>query len=159
MSLRTANAFVLANHRHHGPARGAKFAIGCADGTRLCGVVIVGRPKARLLDDGFTAEVTRLCTDGTPHAASFLLGRAWRAARAMGYTRMVSYLLEGEGGRSYAAAGWVRMAESEGGQWKRTSRRDAVFTRGREPFADALGLGAKHPEGRKVRWEVGVVGA
>jgi hypothetical protein len=132
-----------------------KFAIGCVHGAVYCGVVIVGRPKARLLEDGFTAEVTRLCTDGTPHAASFLLGCAWRAARAMGYTRMVSYLLAHEHGISYSAAGWRPVAESGGGQWARDSRKDAVFTRGREPFAEQLGLGPKHPEGPKIRWEVG----
>lgn len=163
LSLREANAFIAAHHRHHGPARGAKFAIGCMATVRgpertehphLCGVVVVGRPSARLLDDGATGEVTRLCTDGTRHAASFLLGRAWRAARAMGYRRLVSYLLDGEPGTSYSAAGWCRVADSGGGQWFRESRRDAQFTRGREPLADALGLGPKHPEGPKARWEV-----
>lgn len=174
LTLREANAFVASHHRHHGPVRGMKFAVGCESVlippgesltgafrvivhtplALLCGVVIVGRPKARLLDDGRTAEVTRLCTDGTPHAASFLLGCAWRAARAMGYRRMVSYLLDGEAGVAYSAAGWRRAAKSEGDTWRRESRRDANFTRGREPLADALGLGPKHPEGPKIRWEV-----
>jgi hypothetical protein len=157
LTLRQANAYVAAHHRHHGPARGMKFAIGAVElehAELIVGVVIVGRPKARLLDDGLTAEVTRLCTDGEPNAASFLLGAAWRAARAMGYRRMVSYLLPDELGASYAAAGWRRAAESPGGEWYNPRRTDARFTRGREPLAGLLGLGAKHPEGPKVRWEV-----
>lgn len=84
ISLREANAFVAKHHRHHKPPQGAKFAIGVNDGERVRGVVIVGRPVSRMLDDGYTAEVTRLCTDGAYNACSMLYGAAWRAARGWG---------------------------------------------------------------------------
>ena len=76
-----------------------------ADG-RLAGVAIVGRPVSRYLDDGKTLEVNRLCTDGTKNACSFLYAAAARAARAMGYQRIITYTLDTEGGASLRAAGW-----------------------------------------------------
>lgn len=66
MTLREANAFVEQNHRHHGPVAGHKFSIGLSDGERIVGVAIIGRPVSRHLDDGWTLEVNRLCTDGEP---------------------------------------------------------------------------------------------
>ena len=45
-------------------------------------------------------EVNRLCTDGTRNACSMLYAAAWRAARAMGYKRIVTYILESENGAS-----------------------------------------------------------
>ena len=68
------------------------------------GVVIVGRPVSRYLDDGWTLEVNRLCTDGSRNACSMLYGAAWRAARAMGYKRLITYILESECGASKRAA-------------------------------------------------------
>lgn len=94
MTLREANAFVEQHHRHHKPVVGHKFSIGVSDGEKVVGVAIVGRPVGRFLDDGWTLEVTRLCTDGTHNACSMLYAAAWRAARAMGYRRVVTYILE-----------------------------------------------------------------
>lgn len=88
MTLKEANAFVEQNHRHHGKVTGHKFSIGLSDGEKIVGVAIVGRPVARHLDDGWTLEVNRLCTDGTRNACSMLYAAAWRAARAMGYKRI-----------------------------------------------------------------------
>lgn len=88
MTLREANAFVEQNHRHHGATVGHKFSIGLSDGEKIVGVAIVGRPVSRHLDDGWTLEVNRLCTDGTRNACSMLYAAAWRAARAMGYKRV-----------------------------------------------------------------------
>jgi hypothetical protein len=87
-----------------------KFAIGVAADGVLAGVVTVGRPVARHLDDGCTVEVTRTCTDGVFNANSMLYGAAWRAARAMGYQRLVSYTQEGESGASLRAAGLLPVA-------------------------------------------------
>ena len=114
--------FVRLHHRHHTPPVGHLFSIGAFHDGRLCGVAIVGRPVARHRDDGLTAEVTRLCTDGTRNAASFLLGRAARAALALGYRRIGTYTLAREGGESLRAAGWHVVAESAGGSWSRPSR-------------------------------------
>lgn len=88
MTLKEGNAFVEQNHRHHGKVTGHKFSIGLSDGEKIVGVAIVGRPVARYLDDGWTLEVNRLCTDGTRNACSMLYAAAWRAARAMGYKRI-----------------------------------------------------------------------
>jgi hypothetical protein len=105
VTFRQACAFVQAHHRHHRPPRGMKFALGVvADGV-LVGVATVGRPVARHLDDGRTVEVTRTCTTGVFNANSMLYGAAWRAARAMGYRRMVTYTQQGESGASLRAAG------------------------------------------------------
>lgn len=98
MTLKEANAYVEQYHRHHKPVVGHKFSIGCSDGEKIVGVAIVGRPVSRHLDDGWTLEVNRLCTDGTRNACSMLYAAAWRAAKAMGYKRLCDQ--EGYCGRS-----------------------------------------------------------
>jgi hypothetical protein len=103
ITLREARAYVAANHRHHEAPAGGLFAIGVTDGERVRGIAIVGRPVARMLQDDFTAEVTRLCTDGARNACSMLYGAAWRAARALGYRRLITYTLPSEGGASLRA--------------------------------------------------------
>lgn len=110
VTFRQACAFVTKLHRHNKAPRGHKFSIGLEFDGVLVGVVMVGRPVARMLDDGRTAEVNRTCTDGTPNANSMLYGAAWRAARAMGYRRAVTYTQASESGVSLRAAGWVRVA-------------------------------------------------
>lgn len=89
ISLRDANEYVRKYHRHHKPVAGHKFSIGCEADGELVGVIIAGRPVSRYLDDGFTLEVTRLCTNGAKNACSFLYGAAARAAAAMGYKRII----------------------------------------------------------------------
>jgi hypothetical protein len=109
---RDANAFVAAHHRHHRPPAGQVFAVGAADHTGLLrAVAIVGRPVARHLDDRATLEVTRTCTDGARDANSLLYGAAWRAAKALGYTRLVTYTQDGESGASLRGAGWRVIAQ------------------------------------------------
>lgn len=107
-----ACTFVRRHHRHHEPPTSHLFSIAVADdAAQVVGVAIVGRPIARLLQDGYTAEVTRTCTDGTRHANSALYGAAWRAARALGYRRLITYTQVGESGASLRAAGWRVVAE------------------------------------------------
>ena len=117
MTLREANAYVEQNHRHHGPVAGHKYSIGLSDGEKIVGVAIVGRPVSRHLDDGWTLEVNRLCTDGTKNACSMLYAAAWRAARAMGYKRLITYILESENGASLRAAGWKCVGQAGGLRW------------------------------------------
>lgn len=117
MTLKEANAYVEQHHRHHQPVVGHKFSIGCSDGEKIVGVAIVGRPVSRHLDDGWTMEVTRLCTDGTRNACSMLYAAAWRAARAMGYKRLVTYILDTENGTSLRAAGWKCLGQAGGLRW------------------------------------------
>lgn len=124
VSLKEANDFVAAWHRHHLPVVGHKFSIGVADeeGT-LHGVAIVGRPVARHYDDGLTLEVNRTATDSTPNANSMLYGAAWRAAKALGYGRLITYTMAGESGASLRAAGWTLLAERPGRKgWDAPSR-------------------------------------
>ena len=136
--LDEANEFVAQHHRHHGRVVGHKFSIAVSDGERVVGVAIVGRPVARRLDDGWTLEVTRLATDGTKNACSALYAAAWRAAREMGYRKMVTYILDTEPGSSLAAAGWRCVGSTPGRSWSVPSR----------PRVD------KHPLQAKLRYEV-----
>lgn len=122
MTLKEAMAFTNKHHRHHRAPQGGKFAVAVNDGENIVGVVVVGRPVARLFDDGYTAEVTRLCTLGHKNACSMLYSAAWRACRAMGYRRLITYTLAEEGGVSLRAAGWKCLGEAGGGTWSRTSR-------------------------------------
>ena len=117
ITLKEANAFVEKYHRHHGPTVGHKFSIGCTDGEKIVGVAIVGRPVSRYLDDGWTLEVNRLCTDGTKNVCSMLYAAAWRAAKAMGYKKVVTYILESENGTSRKAAGWKCVGKAGGLRW------------------------------------------
>lgn len=117
ITLKEANQFVRDHHRYHGPVTGHKFSIAASDGERIVGVVVVSRPVSRHLDDGWTLEVTRLCTDGTRNACSMLYAAAWRAVRAMGYKRLITYILESENGASLRAAGWRCVGQAGGLRW------------------------------------------
>lgn len=125
ISREEAFAFVEAHHRHRPALPSWKFGCAVADdqGT-VRGVVVVGRPVARHLDDGWTLEVTRLCTDGARNACSMLYQAAWRASRALGYRRLITYIRADERGTSLVAAGWrlVGQACAGGKTWSRPSR-------------------------------------
>ena len=139
ITWREAKQFIAEHHRHHIPPQGWKFGIAVNDGEKVVGVVTVGRPVARNLDDGWTLEVTRCCTvEGAKNAASMLYGAAWRAAKAMGYKRLITYTLKSETGTSLVAAGYKQLYTTRGGSWSVKSR----------PRVD------KHPLGEKTLWEV-----
>ena len=122
ISFDDAAAFVREYHRHHTPPVGHKFSIAAMAGDELVGVVIVGRPVSRMRDDGLTLEVTRLCTNGHRNACSFLYGAAARAAFALGYRKIGTYILKSEPGTTLKAAGWKCIGETAGGSWSRPSR-------------------------------------
>jgi hypothetical protein len=144
--LARANAFVHRFHRHHQPMPTHKFSLAVHDESGLVrGVAIVMRPAARLLDNGYTAEVARLATDGCPNACSALYGAAWRAARAMGYRRMTTYILDSEAGTSLRASGWRCTRITDGDTWFRPNQ-------GR--YRDDT----RYPTSAKQRWEVGETG-
>ena len=117
MTLREANAFVEQKHRHHGKVVGHKFSIGASNGKEIVGVAIVGRPVSRYLDNGLTLEVTRLCTTGEKNACSMLYSAAARAAKAIGYRKIITYTLDTEAGASIRAAGWTCMGQAGGKRW------------------------------------------
>ena len=137
ITLREANRFVEQHHRHHQPSRGCRFCVAVAQAGEVVGVAIITRPVARRLDDGWTAEVSRVATDGTQNACSKLYGAAWRAARSLGFRRLITYTLPEEGGASLRGAGWRCVGEAGGGSWSRRER----------PRVDL------HPLQQKLRWE------
>lgn len=136
ITAKEADAFIARYHRHHPPPHGGKFYIGVAVEGEIVGVAIAGRPVSRVLDDGWTLEVTRVATDGTKNACSKLYGAVMRAGKAMGYRRFVTYTLPHEGGASLRAAGWHLDGETTGGTWNTPAR----------PRVD------KHPTQYKIRW-------
>ncbi|MER6461689.1 XF1762 family protein [Streptomyces sp. NPDC001228] len=108
---RQAKEFVRTWHRHHPPPAGQIFAVGAADERGILrAVAVVGRPAARRLDDGATLEVTRTASDGARSANSLLHAASWRAAKALGYRRLVTYTQDGESGASLRGAGWRLIA-------------------------------------------------
>lgn len=137
VTLREANAFVLAHHRHHKAVRGHKFSLGAVAEGIIVAVCIVGRPVARMNDDGETVEITRLASLGTRNACSFLYGAARRAAFALGYKRIITYILDTEPGTTLRAAGFRLIGKRGGGSWSRASR----------PRVDT------HPTQLKLLWE------
>lgn len=133
-----ANEFVRRFHRHHKPMLSCRFSIAVADDSEtIRGVILSGRPVSRILDDGWTLEVNRCCTDGTPNAPSMLYSAAWRAAKSLGYKRLITYTLDSEGGASLRGAGWKLLGQRGGGSWSRTNR----------PRVDL------HPTQTKILWE------
>jgi hypothetical protein len=128
VSFADAAAFVEMWHRHNKPPNGHRFSIGVADGEKLVGVCMVSHPIARHLMDSLTLEVIRTATDGTPNANSMLYGAAWRATRALGYGRLITYTQAAESGASLRAAGWKVIGERKARRgWNTLSRpRDDV---------------------------------
>ncbi len=138
ITLSEANAFVKEYHRHHQPVPGCKFCIGVSDGNKIVGIAIVGRPVARHLDDGWTLEVNRTCTDGTRNVNSMLYGACQRVTFALGYKKLITYTLAEEGGASLKASNWKCIGKAGGGSWNRKMR----------PRVDL------HPLQQKLRWEI-----
>jgi len=123
LELKDANEFVLQLHRHHPPVYRDKFRLACiANDGHMCGVIQAARPVSRMLDDGVTIEIVRCCTDGTYNACSFLYSRITRAAKEMGYTKAITYILEEEIGSSLKASGWHKEADTYGHSWNCPSR-------------------------------------
>lgn len=131
-------AFVRAQHRHAAPSKRYRVAIAAELDGRIVGVAELGEPKARGLDRKAVIEVTRLATDGTLGACSFLLTRAKRLGQAMGYRRVATYNLLTESGASLLAALFHEVAIVRGRPWSCKSR----------PRGDA---GMNRPHRR--RWE------
>ena len=134
-----AKAFVSQYHRHHKSApAGSIFQIGCSKDDDIIGVVIVGRPVARHLDNGWTLEVTRLCVkDNIKNACSMLYSASWRVAKGLGYKRLITYILDTENGASLKASNWKEIGVVGGGSWDRKDR----------PRVD------KHPTQKKILFE------
>lgn len=107
ITYRQACDFISLYHRHHGPPQGCKFCVGAFVNEAMVGCAVCGRPVSRALDHGEICEITRLCTDGTPNACSFLYGACCRIAKAMGYKRIITYTLLSESDASLKASIFV----------------------------------------------------
>jgi hypothetical protein len=149
ISLRDVNAFVLKYHRHHKPVVGAKFSIGVFSSDELKGVAICGRPVGRKLDDGFTLEVNRLCLmPGIKNGCSKLYSACRKIAKAMGYKKIITYILMSETGTSLKASGWILEAKNVGGtSWN--SSGSIIRTNEK---TDLFGVTKKYPSEMKQRW-------
>ena len=140
--------FVQLHHRHNKKPIGHKFSIGLQIDGKLVGVAMVGRPIARHFDNGLTCEVNRTCTDGSKNANSMLYGACWRAAKAMGYTRCITYTPYNESGESLRAAGWVRVKTLKA----RKSWAEATGAPEQRAKRDPIGNGGVE----RILWEVKV---
>ena len=130
--------FINTYHRHHKAPVGSIFQIAAAVNDKIVGVAMVGRPVSRVLDNGWTLEVNRLCSDGTKNVSSMLYAAAWRVARNLGYKKLITYILKNETGTSLKAAGWKEVGKCGGGSWNVKSR----------PRID------KHPLQKKIKFEI-----
>ena len=113
IELKAANAYVMEHHRHHGAVRGHRFSLACYEDGRLC---------SRRIDQHMTVEVLRLCTDGTKNACSKLYGACRRAAKMLGYERLITYILADESGKSLLASGFRYCYTNKGGSWNQPGR-------------------------------------
>lgn len=144
--FREACEFIARHHRHHRPPQGHRFSLKAQVDDRTVGVAVVGRPVGRHQQDGRTLEITRLCTDGTANAVSFLVGAVKRAARALGYKRLISYTLTTEYGAAWRASGMTQTGEVAGQHWQHTGA----------DVAPLFGINRwnNHPTTDKRRWEI-----
>ena len=149
ITLRKANAFVVAHHRHHKQVQGAKYAIGIFCKCGMQGVAICGRPVGRKLDDGLTVEVVRLCVkDGINNGCSKLYAACSRIAKEMGYKKIITYILQSETGVSLKASGWQLEADNVGGKaWNSSGK--IIRT---DEVTDLFGTYKKYPAEMKQRW-------
>ena len=150
IELKDAQNYINKFHRHHQAAHRDKFRIAAMEYGEIVGVIQVGRPVSRVLDDGKTLEVLRLCTNGGKNVCSFLYSRAARVAKEMGYEKIITYILESERGASLKASGWILEADGVGGKdWNTPSRPREVISEQISMFPEKQ----KYPiNERKQRW-------
>jgi hypothetical protein len=145
IDISRARAWIQREHSHLDAPIGGKCAVAVevldGGGWRMCCVALLGRPVSRELQTQGCAEVLRVASDRTPHAASKALAAITRAGLALGYRRLVSSTLLGEAGTSYTAAGWHPVhVELRSRDWERSDGRSS---------------GPAMQPGAKVRWESG----
>ena len=117
ITFREACDFINRHHRHHKATVGCKFSLGLYKEETLVGCAVCGRPVSRHYDNGITCEINRLCTDGTYNACSMLYGACCRVAKEMGYTKIITYILESENGASLKASGFICEGKAGGTHW------------------------------------------
>ena len=166
-TIKQANAYVAQLHRHNKPVTGTRLVFAAADSTgKIRGIALVGRPVSRHLDDGWTLEINRLCTDGYQNAGSFLCAAGWNAAKTIGYRKLLTYTLPEESGASLRAVGWKYKLREIGHQWNCESRprkEDTIYLSSKYRWEITLDtelpfsglLMPEHEETQTSLWEVG----
>lgn len=81
LTVEQAEKFLTSHERHYKSNALPVFALGISDGA-ICGAVIVGV-------SGEDAELSHIYSDGESLGYTLLYGAAWRAAKALGYVRMI----------------------------------------------------------------------
>jgi hypothetical protein len=122
-AVRRAETLVREIHRHLPRIEGGLFATTVYVSDELVGVAVASQPKARMSNDGFTAEITRCATDGHPNACSKLYAALCRALAAIGHRRVLTYTRPDEPGTSLRAAGFVDDGVTNEESWDRFGRR------------------------------------
>jgi hypothetical protein len=146
-----ARQFVTEHHRHNeAPSvTQVQLAIGLEVDGELVAVATAGYPVARYQQDGKTLEVNRACVAGEHrNANSALYGASGRAAKALGYERLITYTLQSESGDSLRAAGFDGPVDIGANTWSRPNQPDRVR------HSVTLWGERKNAEGiAKYRWE------
>lgn len=141
-----AKEFVRQHHRHNPNSKVTwKFGVGVTVKGKLVGVAMAGLPAARMAMKAGVLEVNRTCTTGEMNANSMLYGAIARAAKALGYRKLITYTLPEESGSSLKATGWSVETDKAGSEksWK------AARGTGEGDVVD--GVSVRVP-GRKLRW-------
>ena len=145
ITQKDAKAFVARLHRHNEAPLTSVFQVSVRVGEETVGVAMVGLPKARMSCDGRTLEVNRTCTDGARNANSMLYGACARAAKALGWGRLITYTLPSESGASLKASGWTHEKDVDSkGTWE--------AKRGKGAYQTDLFGERRMPLGPKRKW-------
>lgn len=137
MTMKDARKFCAQIHRKLDAPIGGRFAVGATtaqSGGLIVGVAIAGNPRGRGFDDGVTLEVTRLAVrEGARNACSFLYSHIGRAAAALGYEWLITYVEGNEHGFSLKASGFhchAYLDERSASEWSaRPNRTGKLFDR------------------------------
>ncbi len=149
MTLKESNEFVDKYHSHNKRVQGYKFAIGAIYQDKLVGVAICGRPISATLDNKKTIELLRSCVlnDAPKNTNSFLYGRSWRVAEAMGYEKMITYTLMKEQASACKAIGMKIVGQTKDSTkaWAHKEKKDGIIRKTQKIYKEL-----------KYRWETTV---
>ena len=127
ISMAEANDFIVKLHRHSKKVRGCKFCLGALKDDKLVGILVLGRPVARKLDNRYTAEILRTCSDGTKNVNSFLYAKKLGTyGELMGGNKIITYTLQKESGVSLNACGFEKEAVTQPFKKVKVGRLDRV---------------------------------
>lgn len=128
-SHNTVNRF-LEQYHPRGSVAGWKACFGARYKGSLVACVVLGRPSARMLDDGTRAEITRFGVreDRPANTGSWLIGKAREWAQLEGFDQLIAYAgVAGNYGTVYEAVGFEidDVTQSDGSGWTNREDRDS----------------------------------